>query len=49
MGSSQPDVGGLGHPWATYMNPQLFLLLASLRGTAAGFPQAVAFYVPLAV
>jgi hypothetical protein len=23
--------GGLGHPWATYMSPKLFLLLACLR------------------
>jgi hypothetical protein len=27
----QPGAGGLGHPWATYMSPKLFLLLAYLK------------------
>jgi hypothetical protein len=33
MGGSQPGEGGLGHPWATYMHPKLFLLLACLMLT----------------
>jgi hypothetical protein len=31
MGESQSNEGGLGHPQATYMSHQLFLLLACLK------------------
>jgi hypothetical protein len=31
MGSSQTDVGGLGHSQTTYMSPKLFLFLACLK------------------
>jgi hypothetical protein len=31
MGGSWPSRGGLGHPWATYMSPKLFLLLVFLK------------------
>jgi hypothetical protein len=33
MGNFQPGAGGLGHPWATYVSPKLFLLLACLNFT----------------
>jgi hypothetical protein len=38
MGDSWPGEGCLGHVWATYMSPKLFLLLACLSTTNVYWP-----------
>jgi hypothetical protein len=42
MDGSQQGTNGLGHPWATYMSPKLFLLLACLRPGLRWLPSTTA-------